>query len=199
MFRELERSGDLDRALTAVVEEFPSVPVSEIRSDVDRLLEGLLRRGLLVPRMDHVWQAGGTPMTLAAPADVAVPLHVRVLATMCVFAAVVLLRFPFRTVIKAVATLKRALVRRGASRAEGEGSVSAVSVVSGRLPFQVACMELSLAAVLWCAIRGRSLDWCFGHSVDPIAFHSWVEVDGKPLRGAREEPVVAVYQRIFSV
>lgn len=199
MFQELERSGDLDLALAAVTKEFPSVPVSEIRSDVDRLIEDLLERGLLTPSLDHVWQAGGAPVALAAHADMAVSLPRRTLAVVCLLAAVVLLRLPFRTVVKAVATLKRAGASRTASQSDGEVAVSTVHRVSGLVPFRVACMEVSLAAVLLCAAQRRALDWCFGHSADPVSFHAWVEVDGLPLRDPRDEPVTAVYRRIFMV
>lgn len=199
VFQELERSGDLELALTFVTKEFPSVPVSEIRSDVDRLIENLLRRGLLVPGPDHAWQAGGTPVALTAPAASAIPLPRRLFASVCLVAAVLLLRLPFRTVVKAVSALKHRMAGRAASQADGEASVSIVHSVSDHIPLRIACMEVSLAAVLLCAARGRALDWCFGHAADPVGFHSWVEADGQPVRDPREEPITAVYQRIFAI
>jgi hypothetical protein len=71
--------------------------------------------------------------------------------------------------------------------------------MSKHIPVRVACMEISLASVLLCAMYGRALDWCFGHSADPITFHSWVEADGEPIRDPCDEPISSVYRRIFTV
>jgi hypothetical protein len=197
VFRELERSGDLERALDAVAGEFPSIPVSEIRTDVDRLVSGLLIRGLLV-LPPHVRHAGGTPIALTIRHDKVAISH-RLLAALCLLAAVALLRFPFSTVIRVVTTVRQALARRVASQADGRASVAAVERMSKYAPVRIACMEISLASVLLCALRGRALDWCFGHSADPIAFHSWVEANGEPVLDPADEPIATLYRKVLVV
>ena len=47
---------------------------------------------------------------------------------------------------------------------------------------RAACIELSLAFVLFAMTKGLSSTWCVGVSTDPIQAHSWVEVDGKAFR-----------------
>lgn len=199
VFRELRRSGDLELALSALTHEFPSIPVSEMRIDVDHLVSALLTRGLLVPFPHHVWHPGGTPVALPSRRSGEVTLTRQALALLCLLAAIATLRFPFGTVIRFVAALKRAQARRPASQSDGRTSLSAVHRMSGYVPLRVACMEVSLASVLLCALYGRALHWCFGHSLDPIAFHSWVEADGEPVREPGDEPITSVYRRIFAV
>ena len=47
---------------------------------------------------------------------------------------------------------------------------------------RAACIEFSLAFILFAAIKGLSSTWCVGVSSDPISAHSWVEIDGKAFR-----------------
>ncbi len=51
---------------------------------------------------------------------------------------------------------------------------------SGRL----ACIELSLAFVLFALTKGLSTTWCVGVATEPFRAHAWIEVDGKPFREA---------------
>jgi len=199
VFRELKRSGDLEMAISTVGSEFPSIPGSEIRADVDRLVSSLLRRGLLIPSAEHVRHAGGSPVALAPRPDGDVTVVRQALAAVCVIAAIVALRLPFRTVIRMVALLKRALARRAASDSDARMAVTTVERVGRHVPARVACMEISLASVLLCTLYGRALDWCFGCSADPIAFHSWVEVNGEPVRAPGDEPITSVYRRVLTV
>jgi Transglutaminase-like superfamily len=45
---------------------------------------------------------------------------------------------------------------------------------------RVACIELSLAFVIFALSKGLSTTWCVGVASEPFRAHSWVEVDGKP-------------------
>ncbi|MBD2363395.1 lasso peptide biosynthesis B2 protein [Anabaena minutissima FACHB-250] len=47
---------------------------------------------------------------------------------------------------------------------------------------RVACLELSLAFMLFALTKGLSSTWCVGVATEPIGAHSWVEVAGKPFR-----------------
>ena len=49
---------------------------------------------------------------------------------------------------------------------------------------RVACLELSLAFVLFAFTKGLSATWCVGVANEPFRAHSWVELDGKPFREA---------------
>jgi hypothetical protein len=49
---------------------------------------------------------------------------------------------------------------------------------------RVACLELSLAFVLFALTKGLSATWCVGVANEPFRAHSWVEFGGKPFREA---------------
>lgn len=51
---------------------------------------------------------------------------------------------------------------------------------SGRL----ACIELSLAFVLFALTKGFSTTWCVGVATEPFRAHAWIEIGGKPFREA---------------
>ena len=47
---------------------------------------------------------------------------------------------------------------------------------------RVACLELSLAFVLFVLTKGLSATWCVGVANEPFRAHAWVEIGGKPFR-----------------
>ncbi len=64
------------------------------------------------------------------------------------------------------------------------------------LPARVACLERSLAVVLWCGVRRRSTCWRIGVRTPPFTAHSWIEADGQPVG---ELVLVHSYQPILSI
>ncbi|WP_423461873.1 lasso peptide biosynthesis B2 protein [Promicromonospora sp. MS192] len=64
---------------------------------------------------------------------------------------------------------------------EAEQVVSAVRWASNWVPFRVACLEESIAAVLVLAARRRAVTWCHGVAPDPVQFHAWIQIDGSPV------------------
>lgn len=195
VFDELRSTGDLGRAVTALETRFPAVDANALRADVDRLITDLVERDLL--RL--AWQAGGVPIALPERRSVPIAIRSRTLASACLLAAVLLLRFPLRVSIAVVRWLKRHVVRRPATMSEGLAVLQVAHEVSRWFPGRVACMELSLTTVLIGAAQGLELDWCFGHSRDPLTFHSWVETQGVVVQHDDDEPVSAAYQRVLAV
>jgi hypothetical protein len=65
-----------------------------------------------------------------------------------------------------------------------EGDIAWESVRKSSFYFlgRIACLELSLAFVLFALMRRQSSTWCVGVATEPIRAHAWVEVDGKPFR-----------------
>lgn len=49
-------------------------------------------------------------------------------------------------------------------------------------PGRTACLELSLAFVVFALMKRRLSTWCVGVATEPIRAHAWVEVDQKPFR-----------------
>ena len=62
-------------------------------------------------------------------------------------------------------------------------------------PGRIACLELSLAAVLAEARSGRSVDLCIGTAPDPRRYHAWPEVAGVPIQTPRDEIVEGQYTK----
>ncbi len=80
--------------------------------------------------------------------------------------------------------LARALVRptrRCAGVVEIEIMLAAIDRAGGWLPVRVACLERSLAVVLWCGLLRRSVCWRIGVRSPPFATHAWVEAAGRPV------------------
>lgn len=47
---------------------------------------------------------------------------------------------------------------------------------------RVACLEASLAFVIFALTQGLSVEWCVGVAHEPFQAHAWVEVKGQPFR-----------------
>lgn len=121
-----------------------------------------------------------TPMaTMDAPRSA---LPARVLgacAGLVVRTAVHLLRFDH------VTTSARWLQHLASRRATTEETLSALHAVdagSAMLPFRIACLERSLAALLLLAARRRGVTWRLGVRTPPITTHAWLaDVNGEPI------------------
>lgn len=62
---------------------------------------------------------------------------------------------------------------------------------------RVACLELSLAFVLFALTKRLSATWCVGVAADPFRAHAWVEIDGKPFR--ETDYFEENFKRLFAV
>lgn len=71
--------------------------------------------------------------------------------------------------------------RRGADPAVIEDALHCVRNVASVLPFRVACLEETAAAMLVLASTGRRAGWCHGVAADPIRLHAWIALDGQPV------------------
>ncbi|MGI5187668.1 lasso peptide biosynthesis B2 protein [Promicromonospora sp. CA-289599] len=79
---------------------------------------------------------------------------------------------------------------------EAERVVSAVRWASRWLPFRIACLEESIAAVLVLAARRRSVTWCHGVAPDPVQFHAWIQTHGSPVA---EPPTTSRYTVLHTI
>lgn len=197
-FDELRRTTDMDRAVVALAQRHASVPHAQLHDDVERLVADLVRRGLLEPTQET--DRGSEALRMTLPGQVrAVPYRYRVVATMAFLLALVLLRLPFRLATRAVTDLKAHLTKRDATVQETRRILAAVHRATARYPGRVACLELSLTAVLTAALLRRRVDWCFGYSPDPHTFHAWTEVAGEPVTAPGDDPIAHTYKRVLKV
>ncbi len=135
-----------------------------------------------------------TPMACNAPP--AVPVRRRALAWALTAAATVALRsLPFHRIERLARRLSRR-ARKQAGTAEVQTTLAAIDCAGRWLPTRVACLERSLAVVLWCGLRRRSVCWRVGVRTPPFTAHSWVEVAGQPLG---ELTPVDSYQPILTI
>jgi hypothetical protein len=79
---------------------------------------------------------------------------------------------------------------------EAEQVVSAVRWASRWIPFRVACLEESIAAVLVLAARRRRVTWCHGVAPDPVQFHAWIQAHGSPVA---EPPTTSRYTVLHTI
>ncbi|MFL6121605.1 lasso peptide biosynthesis B2 protein [Actinophytocola sp.] len=198
LYQTLGSSGDIDDAVDRLVQRHRDVPPDRIRGDVERVITELVRRGLL--QSTGTYTRYPAAVLMATPdAPGAVPQRHRVVAGVAFVVALVLLRLPFRTSTTLVSTLKRRLATRDATLAEAAHLLATATFVTRHHPGRVACLELSLTAVLTAALLRRRIDWCFGFATDPQTFHSWIEVTGTPVTAVTDDPILPTYTRVTRV
>jgi Transglutaminase-like superfamily len=81
-------------------------------------------------------------------------------------------------------TLLRAATRwpgRCAARQAVDEALHCVRQMAYVLPWRIACLEESVAAMLVLAVIGQSVVWCHGVATDPIRLHAWLTVNGVPV------------------
>ncbi|MGH3930567.1 MAG: lasso peptide biosynthesis B2 protein [Pseudonocardiaceae bacterium] len=101
--------------------------------------------------------------------------------------------------LQRIERLARGLVHaapRPVDATEIEAMLAAIDRACRWIPARVACLERSLAVVLWCGLRRRSVCWRIGVRALPFTAHSWVEVAGQPVG---ELTPVHSYQPILTI
>lgn len=195
-FDEPSKTGDIEKASDSFVSRYTSVPQDRIRRDLDELVAALAQRGLLEPTRQTSRDADGTMMAL--PVDLEPPPRRELLATLIAFPlAIVLLRLPFSLQTTVVGRLKA--TKPLPSIQQTMNALSAARRVGRHFPGRVACVELSLTAVLTISLLGHRADWCFGFTFDPNMFHAWVEIDGSPVVESADDPISFRYRRALRV
>lgn len=197
LYEELGRTSDLDDVVNQLARRYQNVLPDRIREDIDRMVADLVRRGLLEPAS---YTRRPAAVLMATPdSSVAASRRHRVLTAIAFAGAVVLLRLPFRTSTKAVTTVKRWLAKQDATESEALRRLVTARLVTRYYPGRVACLELSLTAVLAGALLRQRIDWCFGFASDPQRFHSWIEVGGTPVTEPTDDPILPTYRRVVRV
>ena len=114
-------------------------------------------------------------------------------------AAATLARFALRTLgFHRVITMVRWLAARTRYSATTEdvlGVLRAIDTAAAWLPFRVACLERSLAAVCLLAVRRRGVVWQVGVRTPPFAMHAWLttqtgEILGEPESTVAYQPLI---------
>ncbi|MFC6084705.1 lasso peptide biosynthesis B2 protein [Sphaerisporangium aureirubrum] len=184
-------AGDgFEGAVTVLQDRYPTESVERVRHDVAMLIEDMLQAGLIT--IEERDRTAGVRMA-SRPAGVPGPVGMLFLLL-----AVTLLALPFRVPHGLVRTVHR----RGGkplSSAQAERIVRSVRRAAARLPVRAACLEVSLASVLWAACKHRRLDWCLGVLFDPYSFHAWVETEGRRIETSEETLSEPSHYRVISI
>ncbi|MFB2975088.1 lasso peptide biosynthesis B2 protein [Microseira sp. BLCC-F43] len=118
------------------------------------------------------------------PITVKLSLIERLMGVCTVVVAYIAVRcLPFETISKILGGLKH-LCQREIGVEEADIAWSAVRQSSFFFLGRAACLELSLAFVLFALSKGLSATLCVGVATEPFRSHSWVELGGKPFREA---------------
>lgn len=96
--------------------------------------------------------------------------------------AYVALRFFSLLTISRFLRLAKRYCSRQISLEEADTAWQAVRQASSFFLGRVACLELSLALVLFALSKGLSVVWSTGVKLKPFEAHAWVEIEGKPFR-----------------
>ncbi|WP_066364521.1 lasso peptide biosynthesis B2 protein [Herbidospora mongoliensis] len=193
----LSAGGTRDDAVTALASRYPAVPGDRLRADVDTLLNDLREAGLSFA--DGVVPPGirRVPEPVAVPIAAEVPGRPQLIAVGFLVVAAVLLLLPFKVAHRVA--LRAGRGRPALDSVRARRMVAEVGRAAGWFPGRAACLQISLATVLWAGFLRRRVDWCFGVLPDPYTFHAWIEADGervttgdepayhrlKPLRGGQ--------------
>ena len=97
-----------------------------------------------------------------------------------IFAYVALRCLPLSMIGKIFELAKRYFSCREISLEEADIAWRAVRQSNFFFLGRVACLELSLAFVLFALTKGLSAKWCMGVKTLPFQSHAWVEIGGKP-------------------
>jgi hypothetical protein len=198
VYRELSRTTNVDDAVEHLIRRYPDVSPDRVRDDVECVIADLVRRGLLEPAGGYTRRPAAVLMA-TPPEQEAGPRRHRAITSVAFAVALVLLRLPFRVQTNVVAGLKRRLTTRDATVSEAAARLASARFVTRHYPGRVACLELSLSAVLSAAFLRQRIDWCFGFATEPRALHSWIEVAGNPVSEPTDDPILPTYRRVFRV
>lgn len=64
-------------------------------------------------------------------------------------------------------------------------------------PGRAACLEMSLAFIVFSLLTRHSATWCIGILTDCFSSHAWVEIENKPFR--EKEQVEKLFVKLVSV
>lgn len=184
----LARTGDSTIAATAIHGASTDQVIELVRQlQAERLLDASPEpRPWIVPEAPATMPSWGThevPAGILCPGHT--PVGTTVLAGVALSSVLVARHIGRRSQsfsrIVALLTTATRWPRRQAEPESVERVLHCVRNVASVLPFRVACLEETAAAVLVLALIGRRAGWCHGIAADLIRFHAWIALDGQPV------------------
>ncbi|GAA3873571.1 lasso peptide biosynthesis B2 protein [Saccharothrix violaceirubra] len=175
LLSEWDRSGDFAAGLRRVAARDPAYRGERFARDSRTLADRLVAAGLLTS--SPVPEAP-VPEAAFEPSDAGESGR---FAAVAVLVASVLVRLPFRVTAAVLEFSRRHWCRAGATREQVLAVILSADAGTRLHPGRVACLELSLGAVLALALRRRYAALVIGAAGDPCRFHAWVRAQDGPL------------------
>ncbi len=205
MLRALEAGGTLADAYSQLAEMYPHMDPDVLRQTADWYVRDLVAKGIVVPGGNEfaLLESNldkGAPLPAQMVYETDTTPNVRALDYAAALGGFALGRFierekNFSTQIQLMSTIRSRLARRPATTAEATRMLAACRRVTSFSLGRAACLELSRAAVLGSALRGRYVHLTLGVLTDPEGAHVWPETsDGTPIRTDADEYIKGVYQ-----
>lgn len=176
LWRAWDQTGDFDAALIAVARRNPVYATERFSTDARQLADTLLAKGLLVagPRSERVAQE-------VRHREPRAKRGFRVAAVFAFPITLLLVLLPFRVTVRVLSWSRRRWCRREVTAEQALAAYTAFDKAARFHPGRVACLELSLGAVVTLALSRRYLSLVIGVADDPCRFHAWVETPDGPM------------------
>ena len=189
-------AGDVAASLVA---QYPDIPETAIRADIERLFADLVQRGLIaiqvIEDLGDTWNE--VPMAVDRLKS-SRPRFLHLATSGLAFPiALILARIPFRWTARIVRFAKRRLDLPRATVEEANALSEAAYRVAWNHPGRVACYEHSLTVLVAAALSHRSVELHLGTATDPRRFHAWIETCGQVVSPDPEPCVAGKYQRVI--
>jgi hypothetical protein len=201
-WRDLARTGDSATAAAAT-----SVPADQVAALVDQLIsDGVLTTAErpcpwpvpVAPTTAPSWGTAEVPAAISPPR--ATRVAAAALSGIALIGVLAVRELGRRD--RSFARITRLLTavasrpHRPATSSMVAEALHCVRTIASVLPFRVACLEETAAAMLVLALRGRRAGWCHGVAADPIRLHAWIALDdqpaAEPVSTARYTPLLQI-------
>lgn len=207
ILRAFAIEGSVAATVDALANRYKNVDRRQLDADTRRTLRTFADKGIIA--QSEVFAARQLPQTaqqvkftsgeskMAQSSRAERPLfRKRILASTALIGAVALSKIAPGKRLAILNGLQEMVGGRAATYGEAQETLKTVQGV--RYLGRLACMEASYAAALGLAVQRRHVDWHMGVSFYPVAYHSWIEANGSPVRTPIEGTVSGDFQSFFS-
>ncbi|HSX29084.1 MAG TPA: lasso peptide biosynthesis B2 protein [Candidatus Saccharimonadales bacterium] len=207
MLRALQATSTLGAAYDILERTYPNADSTLLRTAATQWMQDLVRHGIVAVHSTEFAILEGQDATEALPSQMVRVAdnvaNVRPMDYVAAFAGLALGRRlerskSFEQQMQRLGTIREKLTRKPATADEATRILAASHRIAMLALERAACLELSRAAVIGAALRGRRLSLVLGTQSDPESFHAWTETaDGTAIRTDADEQIARVYQPLI--
>jgi hypothetical protein len=180
-WQRVSQGDSLEAAVEYIARQY-SITAERVRADLELTVKQLKAHGMLIK----------PPL----PSPPRPNWHYRAAGTLGLLGALIMIQLPMGVMIK-LARLAR-YRRREPVKLEPTRRIAKAAQQAGRFyPGRVACLELSLAALIGGAILNAAPEWRLGAAFGQVYFHAWTEVNGELVEDP--EPDKPAFQALIQI